>query len=90
MDYEKTNEPKALPMKKFNASITRRINEYRLQKGISWEKLAYSSGISKGAMSDIKRGLRDPKISTICKIATALEVSVSEFFNFNIDLSELD
>lgn len=77
-------------MNKFNISIAKRIDELRKVKGFSWEKLAYSSGISKGGMSEIKNALVEPKLSTLCRISVALEMPIMEFFNFKIDISDLD
>lgn len=56
---------------------------------MSWNMLADFSGISRGNISEIKNGLIEPKLSTICKILAGMNISLVEFFNFDIDLSEL-
>ncbi len=77
-------------MKKFNLSIANRIETFRKEKGISWENLAYSSGISKGGLSDIKNGIVEPRLSTIYKILATLNISSKDFFDFTPDLSEFE
>jgi transcriptional regulator with XRE-family HTH domain len=54
------------------------ISKERKKRGITLEKLAYEVGISKGNLSDIERGKRDPRYSTLKAIAYGLEVSVSQ------------
>ena len=44
------------------------------------ETLAKLSGISKGHLSRIERQERDPKISTLIQIATALNVDIEELY----------
>ncbi len=57
---------------------------------LSWEKLGYSAGLSKGAMTDLKNARTDTKLSTICKVALALGISVSELFDFDFSLDDLE
>ncbi len=60
--------------------IGSRIQNERLRKGITAERLAYEMGISKGNLSEIERGLRDVRISTLELIAEGLEVTLSKLF----------
>ena len=46
------------------------------------EKLAYGSGISKGGLSEIERGMKEPRISTLIKVAECLDVSLRDLFDF--------
>jgi len=46
------------------------------------EKLAYESGISKGGLSEIERGLKEPRLSTLKKVCDTLEISLKDFFIF--------
>lgn len=62
-----------------------RIKSARSKKGVTLEKLAYGAEISKGNLSEIENGLRDPRLSTLCAIAECLEVSVSDLLK-GIDL----
>lgn len=65
-----------------NEKIGARIKELREERGLTLEKLAYESGISKGGLSEIERGMREARVSTIEKICNNLDISLSEFFNF--------
>lgn len=60
--------------------IGSRIKAERLRKGITAERLAYEMGISKGNLSEVERGLRDVRISTLELIAEGLEVTLTKLF----------
>jgi len=62
--------------------LGKRITKLREKKGLTIEKLAYENDLSKGNLSEIERGLRDPKITTLEKIAKGLEISLSKLFDF--------
>jgi transcriptional regulator with XRE-family HTH domain len=79
-----------MQFEKFNKSIIERIDTLRQEQGLSWGKLAYASGVAKGALSDIKNGLSEARFSTLCKLAIGLNMHPKELFDFDIDLSELD
>ncbi len=68
--------------KKFNEIICNRIVRLRVAHNLSIEKLAYESGISKGGLSEIERCLKEPKLYTIAKICSALNITIKEFFSF--------
>lgn len=67
----------------FNKIIGNRISFLRKQKGLSLEALAYQSGISKGGLSEIERGMKEPRASTIFLICNTLFISLKDFFDFN-------
>lgn len=69
--------------KNFNHVICQRICKLRKEKGLTLEKLAYQSGISKGGLSEIERNMKEPRIYTIAKICTGLDITITEFFNFD-------
>lgn len=54
------------------------IANQRQKRGITLEKLAYGIGISKGNLSEIETGKRDPRYWTLCKIADGLSVSIAQ------------
>ena len=56
------------------------VKKLRTEKGITLESLAKLSGISKGHLSKIERGEREPKISTLIQIALALKVDIKELY----------
>jgi len=55
-----------------------RISSLRKKRGTTLEKLAYEMGISKGNLSDIEHGKRDPRYSTLSAIAEGLEIPLSQ------------
>ncbi|MES2134874.1 MAG: helix-turn-helix transcriptional regulator [Patescibacteria group bacterium] len=55
-------------------TLGKRIREERSRKGISQIKLSMGAGLSANYISDIERGTRDVKISTIERIAQVLGV----------------
>ena len=62
--------------------LAKRITELKDREGISSEKLAFLSDLSKSEVRYIERGERDPKVSTLEKIANGLEVPLKELFDF--------
>lgn len=67
---------------KFNKIISNRITKLRKAHNLTIEQLAYQSGISKGGLSEIERNLKEPRLYTILKICSALELKLSDFFTF--------
>ena len=56
--------------KEFNNILCKRITLLRKKNNLTIEKLAYQSGISKGGLSEIERGIKSPMPLTILKICT--------------------
>jgi transcriptional regulator with XRE-family HTH domain len=57
-----------------------RLRILREERGISMRALARRSGLSANALSMIERGLTSPSVSTLHKLANALEVPITAFF----------
>src|SRR5215208_3050264 len=57
-----------------------RLRERRLQSGSSQRDLAEKSGVGQDTISGIEAGHRDPRPSTLRKLAEALNVEVRDFF----------
>lgn len=64
-----------------NQKIGNRIKELREEKNLTMEKLAYESGVSKGGLSEIERGIKEARLSTLLKITDRLEISLKDFFD---------
>lgn len=64
--------------------LAKRLKEIRKEKKISQEELAYRSEITLSQIARIETVRINPTISTIFKIARALNVSPSEIFNFEL------
>jgi transcriptional regulator with XRE-family HTH domain len=47
----------------------------RMKLGLTQEQVAERSGVQAGEVSRIERGKRDPKVSTLEKLAAAVEVA---------------
>ena len=59
------------------ADAGRRIRETRTAQGLSLEQLARLTGISAPALSLIETGKRDPRLTTLKRIAEALRVPIT-------------
>jgi transcriptional regulator with XRE-family HTH domain len=57
-----------------------RLRELRQERGRSMRALARLSGLSTNALSMIERGRTSPSVSTLYKLAEALEVPITAFF----------
>lgn len=57
-----------------------RLRELRQERGKSMRALARDSGLSTNALSMIERGRTSPSVSTLYKLAEALEVPITAFF----------
>jgi transcriptional regulator with XRE-family HTH domain len=56
------------------------IREIRSRRGVSQENLALRCGLDRTYVSGIERGIRNPSLTNILKIAAALDVRPSELF----------
>ena len=70
-------------MDEFTKQLGDRIRNLRLSSGMNQEELAFKSGISAAHLGQIERGLK-PTISTIQKIAKALNVTLPILFSFDL------
>jgi transcriptional regulator with XRE-family HTH domain len=66
-------------MKDFNLIIGKNLNNIRKQKNLSLDKTSELTGVSKGMLSQIEKGVSNPTVTTLWKIATGLNVSFSYF-----------
>lgn len=57
-----------------------RLRELRSERDMSMRALARASGLSTNALSMIERGKTSPSVSTLYKIAEALNVPITAFF----------
>ena len=62
--------------------VGKRIKELRNRLGISQEELAFRSDIHRTYIASLEVGKRNVSIETLEKVVKALEVSLSEFFEF--------
>lgn len=58
------------------------MRQYRKEAGYTQEKLGELTGLDRTYISGIERGVRNPSIRNIDRIARALCVSVNDLTNF--------
>ena len=63
--------------------IGQRIKEIRTSKGMTLENLAEKTGFTKGYLSKVENSEKSPPVSTLIRIAGALQVQLSEIFQEN-------
>ncbi|NLG99860.1 MAG: cupin domain-containing protein [Chloroflexi bacterium] len=63
-----------------SVDVGQRLRILRDERGISMRALARRSGLSANALSMIERGLTSPSVSTLNKLAAALEIPITAFF----------
>jgi transcriptional regulator with XRE-family HTH domain len=62
--------------------LGKRIRELRTNVGLSQEKLGELTGLDRTYISGIERGLRNPSLKNIEKLAKALKEPISDLINF--------
>jgi transcriptional regulator with XRE-family HTH domain len=77
-------------MGSLSAHVSERIRELRNSRGLSQEQLALKANLNTSFIGAIERGVKKPTVDTLEKIITALDISVQDFFNFEIDFSKND
>lgn len=63
-----------------SVNISKRLREIREKRGLSIRALGRLSGLSANALSVIERGKSSPSVSTLFKVASALEIPIVTFF----------
>jgi transcriptional regulator with XRE-family HTH domain len=58
-----------------------KLQEVRKMKGITIRQLQAKSGISRGLISEIERNLTFPNLTTICKLAKALDCNPEDLYD---------
>jgi transcriptional regulator with XRE-family HTH domain len=60
------------------AVFGRRLRELRQKHGVTQEHLSAATGLTEGYISNMERGLKVPSLTTILRIAVALNCKVTE------------
>lgn len=60
--------------------IALNLNRIRLSRGISQEALALGAGVDRTYVSGLERGLRNPSVDVLDKLAKRLSIKTAEFF----------
>lgn len=77
-------------MEELELSIGQRIRLARQRAGLTQEDLAAQISRTAESISNIERGLQEPNIRTMQSLAKALDIPVTEFFEFADDSSSPD
>jgi transcriptional regulator with XRE-family HTH domain len=63
--------------------VGRRIQQIRIEKKLSQQDLAAKCNFEKSNMSRLESGGVNPTLSTLEKVANALDITLAELFTFN-------
>lgn len=66
-------------------TVGTRIRDFRIQKKMSQEALAFDSDIHPAYLSQVERGEKCPTVETVYKICLGLKISMSELMNFSLE-----
>ncbi|MCI0438610.1 MAG: helix-turn-helix transcriptional regulator [Chloroflexi bacterium] len=69
-------------MDAYSKAFGAHLRRLRAQRGLSQEEVAHRAGLHVTYLSGIERGLRNPTLRNIRKLALALDVPVKELFTF--------
>ena len=78
-----------MPKSELSLIIGERIRSYRLNAGLTQEKLAEKVGSTSNYIGILERGEKNASIVTLEQITSALGISLSDFF-VNISVSNCD
>lgn len=76
-------------MEKQAVTVGERIRHFRNLRNWSQLKLATEAGINAAFLGHLERGMKHPTIQTLEKITIALEISLSEFFDYQSNVKVL-
>jgi transcriptional regulator with XRE-family HTH domain len=78
MAVQKQGPRTAVPVSvNVSSQVGGRIRQLRTSRGVGLDHLATVSGLGKGTLSEVERGLRSPTLDTLFAIATSLSVPLS-------------
>lgn len=70
--------PKKNVARVVSLEVVRLLREERIRLAISLNRLAEKSGLSRSMVSYVERGLRNPTLDTLLRMANALNVDLSK------------
>ena len=76
--YRKHNDPE---FKAYNEKLSQRIKRLRLERQLNQDDFAREANIHRSHVSSLENAKFDPTLSTLFKVAKALEITVSELLD---------
>lgn len=70
-------------MAKLKVQFGKRLQQLRIEVGMTQEQLADKTQLTVESISNMERGLYGPKFENLEKIAAVLKVQVKELFDFD-------
>jgi len=70
---------------KIVSRVAEHLRQARIAKGLSMNQIASRAGLDQVAISRIEKGERSPALRTLLKIASALEVNLSDILALSQD-----
>ncbi len=61
-----------------HGALGRALREFRVERGLSQERLAQNSGMDRTYVGGIERGERNPAYANVRRLAAALEIRASK------------
>ncbi|GGF61783.1 transcriptional regulator [Azorhizobium oxalatiphilum] len=59
------------------------LRQLRTEKGLTLDRLATASALTRGYLSLVERGLKTPSITALLRLAEALGVNIAQLFDLN-------
>ena len=69
-----------------NKQLGARIRYLRQQKNMTIEDLALEANINRNYLGDLERGVRNPTLTVLNKIAKSLDISLSVLFEGIVEI----
>jgi transcriptional regulator with XRE-family HTH domain len=82
LSYQKIQLKSSMSDNSLQINVGQQIQKLRELKGLSQQDLAAKCNFEKSNMSRLEAGRVNPTLSTLGKVAKALDVSLVELFNF--------
>jgi len=82
------NHMRGFSMTKLCDAISKRLKEYRKEHDLPQEQFAEKAGISLPLLSELERGLANPTLQTLEKIAQAMGLPVAEMLDADCCLAD--
>lgn len=71
-------------MKQLQAAFGQHVKRLRKERGYSQNEFAVAAGLTQAYLSRIERGIANPQLDIVQKIAVCLGISIPDLFNFDM------